>query len=113
MHSIDEFCLFFGAKLFCLFFTFFWSWIFFLFGLSFLSFFLSSLEEAFLLHSVLSVYILSLPFLLREEEIVSPFERRRARFVDRVCLRFVVGKAALLFLKTGEKKKEEFPREFH
>jgi hypothetical protein len=25
----------------------------------------------------------------------------------------VIGKAALFFLKTGEKKKEEFPREFH
>jgi len=25
----------------------------------------------------------------------------------------VIGKAALFFLKTGEKKKEAFPREFH
>jgi len=30
-----------------------------------------------------------------------------------VFLRFVIGKATLLFLKTGEKKKEAFPREFH
>jgi hypothetical protein len=63
---------------------------------------------------VRSAYILSpLPFLPREEESVSPFERRRRTKLccdRRVC---VIGKAALFFLKTGEKKKEEFPREFH
>jgi hypothetical protein len=38
-------------------------------------------------------------------------EEEEQSFVDRrVC---VIGKAALFFLKTGEKKKEEFPREFH
>ena len=38
-------------------------------------------------------------------------EEEEQSFVDlRVC---VIGKAALFFLKTGEKKKEGFPREFH
>ena len=41
---------------------------------------------------------------LKEEEEEQSFDDRR------VC---VIGKAALFFLKTGEKKKEEFPREFH
>ena len=43
---------------------------------------------------------------LKEEE-----EEEEQSFVDRRVR--VIGKAALFFLKTGEKKKEEFPREFH
>ena len=38
-------------------------------------------------------------------------EEEEQSFVDRRVR--VIGKAALFFLKTGEKKKEEFPREFH
>ena len=44
--------------------------------------------------------------LLKEEE---EEEEERALIVSRVCLRFVVGKAALFFLKTGEKEKKEIP----
>ena len=43
---------------------------------------------------------------LKEEE-----EEEEESFVDRRVR--VIGKAALFFLKTGEKKKEAFPREFH
>ena len=43
---------------------------------------------------------------LKEEE-----EEEEQSFVDRRVR--VIGKAALFFLKTGEKKKEAFPREFH
>jgi hypothetical protein len=38
-------------------------------------------------------------------------EEEEQSFVDRRVR--VIGKAALFFLKTGEKKKEAFPREFH
>ena len=44
---------------------------------------------------------------LKEEE-----EEEEQSFVDDRRVR-VIGKAALFFLKTGEKKKEAFPREFH
>ena len=44
---------------------------------------------------------------MKEEE----EEEEEQSFVDRRVR--VIGKAALFFLKTGEKKKEEFPREFH
>ena len=43
---------------------------------------------------------------LKEEE-----EEEEQSCVDRRVR--VIGKAALFFLKTGEKKKEAFPREFH
>ena len=109
------FCLFFGAKKrFCLFFTFFC-----FFGLGFLSFFLASLleKEAFLLHScALCVYSFAAALSplcekKRAFHVLKEEEEEEQSFVDRRVR--VIGKAALFFLKTGEKKKEAFPREFH
>jgi hypothetical protein len=91
---------------------------FFLFFWSLLSFFLSRITRKrsfFAPRCALCVYSFAAALsplcekkrafhVLKEEE-------EEQSFVDRrVC---VIGKAALFFLKTGEKKKEEFPREFH
>ena len=89
--------------------------------LSFLSFFLSCITRRsfFAPFRALCVYSFAAALsplcekkrafhVLKEEE---EEEEEEQSFVDRrVC---VIGKAALFFLKTGEKKKEEFPREFH
>ena len=92
------------------------------FGLSFLSFFLASLLEKRSFFAPLCaprVYSFAAALsplcekkkrafhVLKEEE-----EEEEQSFVDDRRVR-VIGKAALFFLKTGEKKKEAFPREFH
>jgi hypothetical protein len=115
MHLSDAcFVSFFGAKKrFCLFFTFFVFW-------SLLSFFLSCITRKRSFFAPLCAprvysFAAALPPLcekkrafhvLKEEE-----EEEEQSFVDRRVR--VIGKAALFFLKTGEKKKEAFPREFH
>ena len=116
MHLSDAFCLFFGAKnvsaFFSLFFVF-WSWI---------SFFLSCIttrKRSFFAPLLCALCVFSFAaalsplcekkrafHVLKEEE-----EEEEQSFVDRRVR--VIGKAALFFLKTGEKKKEAFPREFH
>ena len=115
MHLSDAcFVSFFGAKKrFCLFFTFFC----FLVSPFFLSFLHHSKKKLFAPLCAPRVYSFAaaLPPLcekkrafhvLKEEE-----EEEEESFVDRRVR--VIGKAALFFLKTGEKKKEAFPREFH
>ena len=92
------------------FFLFFWSWISFLHHYSKKKLFCATL-------CALCVYSFAAALsplcekkrafhVLKEEE-----EEEEQSFVDRRVR--VIGKAALFFLKTGEKKKEEFPREFH
>ena len=89
------------------------------FGLGFLSFFLASLEKRSFFAPLCAPRVYSFAaalsplcekkrafHVLKEEE-----EEEEQSFVDRRVR--VIGKAALFFLKTGEKKKEEFPREFH
>ena len=88
------------------------------FGLGFLSFFLASLEKRSFFAPLCAPRVSFAAALsplcekkrafhvLKEEE-----EEEEQSFVDRRVR--VIGKAALFFLKTGEKKKEEFPREFH
>ena len=101
-------------KRFCLFFTFFC----FLVSPFFLSFLHHSKKKLFCATLCSPcVFFRRCPFssLREEEESVSRFERRRRRRT-KLCRSSrvrVIGKAALFFLKTGEKKKEAFPREFH
>ena len=87
------------------------------FGLSFLSFFLASLEKRSFFAPLCALCVYSFAAALsplcekKRAFHVLKEEEEEQSFVDRrVC---VIGKAALFFLKTGEKKKEEFPREFH
>ena len=89
------------------------------FGLGFLSFFLASLEKRSFFAPLCAPRVYSFAaalsplcekkrafHVLKEEE-----EEEEQSCVDRRVR--VIGKAALFFLKTGEKKKEAFPREFH
>ena len=108
-----RFCLFsllVFLDFFFLFFCFFWS---------LLSFFLSCITRKrsfFAPRCALCVYSFAAALSplcekKRAFHVLKEEEEEEQSFVDRrVC---VIGKAALFFLKTGEKKKEEFPREFH
>ena len=83
---------------------------------SLLSFFLSCITRKrsfFAPRCALCVYSFAaaLSPLCEKKRAFHVLKEEEQSFVDRrVC---VIGKAALFFLKTGEKKKEEFPREFH
>ena len=86
------------------------------FGLGFL-FFVSPFFLSFFHHSKklfccsLCIFFRCCPFSCEKKRVFHLLKEEEQSFVDRrVC---VIGKAALFFLKTGEKKKEEFPREFH
>ena len=109
------FCLFFGAKKrFCLFFTFFCFLV--------LDFFLSFLhhysKKKLFCATLCALCVYSFAAALsplcekkRAFHVLKEEEEEEQSCVDRRVR--VIGKAALFFLKTGEKKKEAFPREFH
>ena len=113
--------LFWCKKTFLPFFHFFLVFLDFLFVflVLFLSFFLASLEKRSFFAPLCAPRVYSFAaalsplcekkrafHVLKEEE-----EEEEQSCVDRRVR--VIGKAALFFLKTGEKKKEAFPREFH
>jgi len=88
------------------------------FGLGFLSFFLASLEKRSFFAPLCAPRVYSFAAALsplcekkRAFHVLKEEEEEEQSCVDRRVR--VIGKAALFFLKTGEKKKEAFPREFH
>ena len=96
----------------------FFHFLFVFFGLGFLSFFLASLEKRSFFAPLCAPRVYSFAAALsplcekkRAFHVLKEEEEEEQSFVDRRVR--VIGKAALFFLKTGEKKKEAFPREFH